>query len=785
MKVLTFAIVLTASSALGAWDVEGFVNICDSSVYEGGEEDYWKNIVLTLDDGSDNLVVDKIGDDIYVHAIYTGAKGEEGYHEQGTQRYRLFHSYAKVTGQSSTGFENMEDVHTAIEIDIDEISDTDPRLAINPAVALDDYHNLHVVWEDSRHCLEEPAEEGGYWYNYEIYYVKGTYVAGTPPTWTWGNAVRITNAEGYSGNPNIALDSRGNAHIVWIDSRNDWARSHGLEDIYYTTYGPGGVGPLTRLTDYDRGFIGFFPEDRLNPGSPVIICDEYGCVHVFWGDNHEWVEEEGTFAPKWKVYYRRKPLYGIWGPVVDIANDVFSEDNIYQWPAVTAGNGFVWAALADRGPINEEDNASAPCDFQFMKIDAFGNFTSLPGCTYANGCGDFSLSADGDGNVLMAARKGSGGGQDPLTLYDLGFFAYDIINSEWYNISVIQDGQASENKFHFAKNCAPTIKVDADDHLHVVYQEWYRMGNTGAEQYDTVFYENNWNPGLRSSSPPAPPTDLVADSDTRRKTGSIDVTWTLSINDPEYWNRFAAEPTPLSAPDMKASGVSALPGLSTAGVATEGSAAPVSAAEGDKMKGAVGSAGPAAVGAPDASVSILRPDELDVEEYWVIVHYYPDGADGRTEEYLAGGPGTDKFTVPNVPAGVIADYSFSVYCKDAVYDSEITGPCAAALEAEAITGEGEASTSFTGGAIPTVYALYQSVPNPNDGTCSIAYDLPEACHAKMTVYDLTGRRVQTVFDSDMDAGAYACTVSGLSAGVYVYRLEAGDFVASRKMVVIR
>jgi len=53
------------------------------------------------------------------------------------------------------------------------------------------------------------------------------------------------------------------------------------------------------------------------------------------------------------------------------------------------------------------------------------------------------------------------------------------------------------------------------------------------------------------------------------------------------------------------------------------------------------------------------------------------------------------------------------------------------------------------------------------------------------VYDLTGRQVRTVVDADMDAGSYACTVSGLEAGVYVYRLAAGDFVASKKMVVIK
>jgi hypothetical protein len=76
--------------------------------------------------------------------------------------------------------------------------------------------------------------------------------------------------------------------------------------------------------------------------------------------------------------------------------------------------------------------------------------------------------------------------------------------------------------------------------------------------------------------------------------------------------------------------------------------------------------------------------------------------------------------------GAAADYSFSVYCKDAVYDSEITGPYTAVPTGEAITDGGATSMAFTGGAVPTAYALYQSVPNPNDGSCSIRYDLPES-----------------------------------------------------------
>jgi|GEM_PF-1477808 len=88
------------------------------------------------------------------------------------------------------------------------------------------------------------------------------------------------------------------------------------------------------------------------------------------------------------------------------------------------------------------------------------------------------------------------------------------------------------------------------------------------------------------------------------------------------------------------------------------------------------------------------------------------------------------------------------------------------------------------GALPTTYALYQSRPNPATGNATIAFDLPEDTKVTLTVYDISGRKVTTVVDETMTVGTHERTVSGLAPGVYVYRLEAGAFTASRKMVVV-
>ncbi len=745
--------------ALADWDTGGKIVISDTD-----------NIAFTYNNGTPNLAVDKIGDDIYFHAVYASAGAD----------FRLYHSYGEVTGQNIVVGKTDEEIPIS----------GDHSFVIEPAVVIDDDHNLHVVWQDSRHC----DDVNWFYDNFEIYYIKGFYQPGTPPTWIWGPEVRVTYFDGFSGHPNLDVDSLGFVHVVWTDVRNDLGIWKGLEDVYYTFVRPDFTVVMpTKLTDYERGYLPRHGYNRVDRGFPVISVDDFDNIHVLWVDDHEYFldpdQYERVKKPAQRLYYKRYINNAhYWSETFDILEEaVLSWDVSFAHPAMTEIDGIIWVMYRNikhsRTELISIEYSGQPPVFSFQRNDYFhGNDNT-------KWCGDFSICSDMDGNLHIAAFKfqhESSGPED----YDLKYWKYDPVGNDWFSNregTLVQDGFYNPGGHDFLAFRSPTLTFDEDGHIHVLYSAWrhYKISGEPNEKYDYVYYENNWNPGSRMGSPPAPPTDLTADSDTRGKTGSVDLTWTLSINDPEYWNELAAEPAPLASPGPTATEVLTPSDVSGTGVTKEASTTPLLVAEPEKLNEGVASAGPTPAGSPDASSSIIRPDELDVEEYWVIVHYYPGGAEGRTEEYLAGGPGTDTFTMPNVPAGAVADYSFSVYCKDAVYDSEIIGPCAAMLTAEAITDGGASSMAFTGGAVPTAYALYQSVPNPNDGSCSIPYDLPETCRAKMTVYDLTGRRVQTVFDTDMGAGAYTCTVSDLEAGVYVYRLEAGDFVASRKMVVIK
>ena len=88
---------------------------------------------------------------------------------------------------------------------------------------------------------------------------------------------------------------------------------------------------------------------------------------------------------------------------------------------------------------------------------------------------------------------------------------------------------------------------------------------------------------------------------------------------------------------------------------------------------------------------------------------------------------------------------------------------------------------------PRVYALRQNYPNPFNPTTTIAYELPQASHVTVTVYDMLGRQVSVVVDGTLEAGFHEVRfdASGLSSGLYHYRLKAGRFVETRSMVLIK
>ena len=91
-----------------------------------------------------------------------------------------------------------------------------------------------------------------------------------------------------------------------------------------------------------------------------------------------------------------------------------------------------------------------------------------------------------------------------------------------------------------------------------------------------------------------------------------------------------------------------------------------------------------------------------------------------------------------------------------------------------------------------VYAMAQNAPNPFNGQTKIGYQLAKPGKVSLKIYNTLGQLVNTLVDAQQQPGIYSASWNGkdntgrtAANGVYIYRLEAGDFRATRKMVVVR
>lgn len=128
-----------------------------------------------------------------------------------------------------------------------------------------------------------------------------------------------------------------------------------------------------------------------------------------------------------------------------------------------------------------------------------------------------------------------------------------------------------------------------------------------------------------------------------------------------------------------------------------------------------------------------------------------------------------------------------------VYNEYVDGvPHVRDLTPEFVGGQVSLNARTPNLALPTEFSLSQNVPNPFNPSTQVSFALPTAAKVNLSIYNVLGQHVKTLVDTDMRAGYQTVTWDGtdntghtVASGVYFYKLNAGDFTATKKMLMLK
>jgi hypothetical protein len=137
--------------------------------------------------------------------------------------------------------------------------------------------------------------------------------------------------------------------------------------------------------------------------------------------------------------------------------------------------------------------------------------------------------------------------------------------------------------------------------------------------------------------------------------------------------------------------------------------------------------------------------------------------------------------VPGLTAGSNIYVGFREHVANNLSDGDVIGIDMVSL-VEDLTGINQIGTE-----IPSAFELEQNYPNPFNPSTNINFSLPVSGNVKLAVYDMLGNEVAVLHEGFQKAGNYSAKFnsSNLASGTYFYRLNAGSFTDTKKMVLIK
>jgi len=604
----------------------------------------------------------------------------------------------------------------------------------------------------------------------------------------------------------LALDRDGSVYVTGSSYGTT-----GIDDIATVKYNPAGVQQWVAR----HGGTG-------NDLATSVVLDRNGSAYVagitsrpvtYADGDYTVIKYDPTGIEQWIAYYRG------WDGSLAHANSIASDGSggayVSGWSQTYSGTDDYTTIRYDgqgtelwiqryNGPANSVDRVSA------MTVDLVGNVivTGTSRDTtddYAtvkynaagtqqwvqryNGPGNASdgasaIAADGLGNIIVAGSStGSGSAEDYATVK--------------YNLSGLQQWVVRYNGSANSNDQATAVAVDASGNAHVT---GWSVGSTSMRDYATVKYDAagqlQWvarydGPGHMNDEPNAIAVDPGGDVYvTGRSTGlSTDYDCVTVKYDPsglELWvARYSSEGSAFDegkAVRVDSSGnvyvVGTVARLSydcllikyTSSGAEEWVRLYDGPASGSDFADAV------ALGTEGSIYVGGTSDGIGTGTDMFIRRYEPSGAESWLTRFNEWGNPDDATTAIAVePDGIIWSAGTSSFMSDQhIYT--------------VLKYEQDQVVSVTEGEqLPSKTRLFQNFPNPFNPTTHLRFEVPGSGAVSLKVYDLLGREVATLVDEVRAAGNYEVRfdAAGFASGVYLYRLQAGDFVQTRTMLLLK
>jgi hypothetical protein len=154
---------------------------------------------------------------------------------------------------------------------------------------------------------------------------------------------------------------------------------------------------------------------------------------------------------------------------------------------------------------------------------------------------------------------------------------------------------------------------------------------------------------------------------------------------------------------------------------------------------------------------------------WLMVHNY---ANGVLKIAMAG--------VNTLPDGTITTIDLKLKNKGVKFAVSGSAKLNANLNSQI--------NSFTVQAVPTQFELDQNFPNPFNPSTNINYSVPKTSLVTIKVYDILGKEVAALVNEEKSAGNYSVQFSAnsnMASGVYFYRMQAGSFTETKKLILLK